>query len=69
MRAWLELTPASAAHLRTGAAAACCIGETTGSACCAAGFRRVYYSDRPGVDGWAAAVGAAVADIADDDAR
>jgi len=63
VQAWLDLVPASADHMRTAAAAACCIGETTAMACCNAGFHRVYYSDKPGVDGWAAAVDAAMNDL------
>ena len=63
VQAWLDLVPASADHIRTAAAAACCIGETTAMACCNAGFHRVYYNDKPGVDGWAAAVDAAMNDL------
>jgi uroporphyrinogen-III synthase len=38
------------------AAPAACIGETSAAACREAGFRRVYWPDSPGIDGWAAAV-------------
>ncbi len=52
-----------AERVGTGAAAAC-IGETSAAACREAGFRRVFWPDSPGIDGWAAAVSDALAALA-----
>jgi len=43
------------------ARAIACIGETSATACAAAGLANIYFPDVPGVEGWAAAVAAALA--------
>jgi uroporphyrinogen-III synthase len=49
-----------AAAANSDALAFACIGETSASAAAAAGLRRVHFPDAPGVEGWAAAVEAAL---------
>ena len=53
---WLQLTSTADARELV----ACCIGETTAAYCTKRGFGDVYFSDQPGVDGWAAAIEHAV---------
>lgn len=43
------------------ARAVACIGETSAAACAAAGLGNIHFPDAPGVEGWAAAVAAALA--------
>ena len=54
VKAWLKNT----SKLETPRALACCIGETSASACRANGWEEsnIFYPDKPGVDGWMTAV-------------
>jgi uroporphyrinogen-III synthase len=52
VKAWCALLPPAAAR----APAVACIGETSATACSAAGLERIHFPDAPGVDGWVEAV-------------